>query len=231
MTQILLLTKNPLNERKIEEKLRQLGHEVFSSKILLNNFLQINDKLNYETLSIFEAIIISEKVDNSELAILLEVLKKYDLTVLRKTNEIMDEIKDKEWRDKGISNFISRNPELEVLREMLKVERSKKIDSVGKNNLKVFILGLSHDEVKLFSILYVSKRIVSRDELCMKMWDEKTNSRMSQLSVLIKKLKLKMSKLHIEGVIIETIWGRGYKLAPSLYDQIELDVDELKNIV
>ena len=231
MTQILLLTKNPLNENKIEKQLRQLGHEVFSSRILLNSFLQINDKSNYEILSLFDAIIISETIDNSELVILLKVLKKYNLPILRKTNETMDKIKNKEWRDKGISNFINRNPEIEVLREKLKVESSKKINNGKKNNLKILNLGLSHDEIKLFSILYVSKRVVSRDELCIKMWGEKTNSRLSQLSALINKLKLKMSKLHIEGVVIETIWGRGYKLGSSLYNQIELDGDELEKLL
>ncbi|OTN86683.1 winged helix-turn-helix domain-containing protein [Enterococcus faecium] len=233
MTQILLLTKNSLNEQNIEEQLRKLGHEVFSSKILLDEFLLNNDKLIYEALTIFEVVIISETVDNSELSILLKVLKKYNLTILRKTDETMDKTKEKEWRDKGISNFISRTPELEILREKLKFEGKKKSCRCSeKKKLSISTLGLSRDEIKLFCILYGYKRVVSRDELCMKMWNEKkSNSRMSQLSALTNKLKLKMSKFHIEGVIIETIWGRGYKLASSLYDQIEVDIDELERII
>ena len=36
MSQILLLTNNPLNEQIFENQLRQLGHEVFTSKVLVD---------------------------------------------------------------------------------------------------------------------------------------------------------------------------------------------------
>lgn len=72
---------------------------------------------------------------------------------------------------------------------------------------------------------------LSREELCYKIWErEQNNSTMSQLSVMVKRLKEKLSKQNVEGPIIETCWGKGYKLDESVYDQIYLDSPQVKYV-
>ena len=61
------------------------------------------------------------------------------------------------------------------------------------------------------------------------MWSkEKCNAKMSQLSVLVKNLKGKLAAQNVEGPIIKTCWGQGYKLHESVYDQIYIDSKELR---
>ena len=77
-----------------------------------------------------------------------------------------------------------------------------------QNKRELSSLILSSGEEKLFRILYQKQaNVLSREEICLKMWNKgKNNSTMSQLSVLVKHLKDKLSQQQIEGPIIETCW-------------------------
>lgn len=55
----------------------------------------------------------------------------------------------------------------------------------------------------------------------MEMWGkDKSNSAMSQLSSLVRKLRKKLEESEIEGEIIETSWGQGYRLDHQAYQQL-----------
>ncbi|MGM0341699.1 winged helix-turn-helix domain-containing protein, partial [Enterococcus sp. AZ007] len=57
--------------------------------------------------------------------------------------------------------------------------------------------------------------------LCREMWGkQKTNSTMSQLSTLVSKLKQKLEEVGLNGEIIETSWGQGYRLSEQAYQQL-----------
>ena len=54
--------------------------------------------------------------------------------------------------------------------------------------------------------------IVSRDELCMSLWGNVSQSRLAQLSSLVKNIKLKLETLEVDQEVIQTIWGKGYRV-------------------
>ncbi|MGL9727073.1 helix-turn-helix domain-containing protein [Enterococcus sp. DIV0756] len=227
MSQILLFTNNPLNEQPFEERLRQLGHEVFTTKAMIN-FCLIESSMK-DFIKIFHHIILSETLSNAEVQELLGILRAYSIPIYRKSNELLKETQLEEWKDQGITEWIEINPSIEVLRETLSsdiVKQGKVVFlSQRKDKRELSSLKLSSGEVKLFRILYRQQaNVLSREEICLKMWDRgKNNSTMSQLSVLVKHLKDKLSQQQVDGPIIETCWGQGYKLDKTVYDQIYVE--------
>lgn len=225
MSQILILTKNTLNEQIFESRLLQLGHEVFISSSMIEQCLL--DELSRIFLETFQIIIMSETITNSETKELLKRLKHYSIKIFRKTDEQFEENQLHDWEKHGIHGWISLNSEMEVLREHMSF-KTKIINSeivrlpVTRKKVPLSSLSLSAGEMKLFLILYEQhKTVLSRKELSSRMWGKNlSNSTMSQLSVLVKSLKTKLSRQNIEGPIIETCWGKGYLLEESVYDQI-----------
>ncbi|MBX8935324.1 winged helix-turn-helix domain-containing protein [Enterococcus gilvus] len=228
MSQILLLTNNPLNEQAFEERLRQLGHEVFTSKLMIN--LCLSEKSNHDVIRMFDLIILSETLANAEVKELLGKLSTSSMPILRKSDEQLDEAQLEEWNEKGLTEWIESQPTLEVLREKLSGERVRKEGNIvflPKNEEKRSLtsFSLSSGEIKLFQVLYEQqKQAVPREDLCLRIWNRgKNNSSMSQLSVMVKHLKGKLAGQGVEGPIIETCWGRGYRLHESVYDQVYMD--------
>ncbi|MDT2598699.1 winged helix-turn-helix domain-containing protein [Enterococcus hulanensis] len=228
MSQILLLTNNPLNEQAFEERLRQLGHEVFTSKLMIN--LCLSEKSNHDVIRMFDLIILSETLANAEVKELLGKLSTSSMPILRKSDEQLDEAQLEEWNEKGLTEWIESQPTLEVLREKLSGERVRKEGNIvflPKNEEKRSLtsFSLSSGEIKLFQVLYEQqKQAVPREDLCLRIWNRgKNNSSMSQLSVMVKHLKDKLAGQGVEGPIIETCWGRGYRLHEAVYEQVYLD--------
>lgn len=230
MRQILLLTKNTMNEEAFEKKIRQLGHEVFTSSLFLSRCLQ--GKLSREFVCIFQHVVLSETIDNNELKLVAENLKDIPIAVSRKSDGALSE---SEMQALGIKNVIECNPGVEVLREKLSQDKNdteNKLVFLARSEKKIPIssLVLSNAEMKLLKILYHQKggRILSRENLCRQMWNKgKSNSTMSQLSVLVKNLKTKLNTQGITGPVVETCWGRGYQLHETIYDQLFIDTAEL----
>ena len=233
MSQILLFTKNPLNEQPFEERLHQLGHEVFTTKMMID--LCLLENANNEFIRIFHQIILSETIANAEAKELVRTLKTFSIPIFRKSDEVLKEADLHEWEELGISDWIESRPSIEVLREKLScdnVRNEGKLILLPKTEDKRSLssLNLSSGELKLFRILYQQqKQTISREELCLRMWNkDKTNSSMSQLSVMVKHLKNKLAGQKIDGPIIETCWGQGYRMHGAVYEQVYVDSAELK---
>ncbi len=231
MSQILLLTNNPLNEQSFEERLRQLGHEDFTSKLMIHLCLSQNSK--HDLIRMFDLIILSETLANAEVKELLGTLSTCATPILRKSDERLEETDLEEWKEQGLTEWIVSQPTLEVLREKLSCEKVRKEGNIvflpkAEDKRPMSGFSLSGGEVKLFQLLFQQKKTVPREEICLRMWNRgKSNSSMSQLSVMVKHLKDKLAGQGVEGPIIETCWGRGYRLHESVYDQVYLDsVDE-----
>lgn len=233
MSQILLLTNNPLNEQAFEKRLRQLGHEVFTSRLLVDIILINNESKGL--IQIFDHIVVSETIANTEVIQLAKGLKEYLIPVYRKSDEPMDETQLNEWKEAGITDLIKSQPSIEVLRETLSCDKEKNdekivfLQSVAKKR-SISSFSLSSGELKLFTILYEQKRqTLSREEICLRIWNkQKSNSNMSQLSVMVKHLKNKLATQNVGGPIIETCWGQGYRLHESVYEQVYMDTEEIK---
>ncbi len=228
MSRILLLTKSPLSEVEFELQVEQLGHEVFSSMQLLQLCLQ--DELSLDFLSIFHQIILSETIDNLEVTRIMNKLKKYPLILLRKSNELLAEKQVQQLKREGFSDYIANQMSLETIREALSCLEKREeglFFTLPKRSPKYDLstLDLNNREMKLLRVLYEQgDTAISRDELCMVILHKKSsNSNMSQLSTLVKRLKSKLAEQGVEGQIIETFWGKGYKLHASVFDQVYFD--------
>ncbi|MFR3685478.1 MAG: helix-turn-helix domain-containing protein [Enterococcus sp.] len=228
MSQILLLTNNPLNEYPIEKRIRQLGHEVFTSRELIELFQ--SKMVLSEFVQIFHSIILSETISNEEVKEIAKNMSTYSIPILRKSDKKNDEIESEEWSELGITDSLECRPSIEILREKLSFNKSENnsFSMYGNEKLPLASLSLSNSEIRLLGILYnQDQRIISRDELSQKMWNrEKSNSSMSQLSVMVKNLKAKFKSQNITGPIIETCWGQGYRLHELVYEQVDLSTKE-----
>lgn len=225
MTRILILTKNVLHEVSFEKQLRHLGNEVFTSLTIFENIMY--DQLPRDFLSMFHQVIISETIDNKEAIKLIDKLKQPSIILLRKTDECLEENRCLEWKELGLTDWVECHPTLETLRDQLICDQVELANSTllhcpTKKSIDILSLPLSVGESRLLTILYQHQKVfTSREDLCIEMWSKpKTNSTMSQLSTLVKKLKRKLEEFGVEGEIIETSWGQGYRLAEQTYSQL-----------
>lgn len=234
MGQILLLTRNVLNEQPFETKIRQLGHEIYTSEVMLNTFLV--DTSNTSMVKNFHHIILSETITNIEVQALVKNLNGMGFCILRKSDMEVTETQLEEWNNQGIAHWISTDPELEMLREFLSCQPgfSKQVDPAfpqSSERKSLADLSLSNGELKLFLLLYDHyKEVLSREEICLYMWGgRKSKSNLSQLSLMVKHLKNKLTDQHIVGPIIQTFWGRGYQLDEAVYEQVYVNYQLSKN--
>ena len=231
MSQILILSNNPLNEQPFEEQVRRLGHEVFTTKKMIDLcFLQ---KTKNEFIRIFHHIILSETLSNVEAKELAGVLSTFSIPLSRKSDEYLEDKELEEWKALGVTEWIENQPSIESLREKLSSDRTRNEEKLFyENKLSLSNLPLSDSELKLLRILYEQQeKTISREELSLRMWNrEQTNSTMSQLSVIVKRLREKLASQCITGPIIETCWGQGYRLDDAVYDQIYIPLEEIRTI-
>ena len=230
MSQILLFTNNPLNEQSFEKRLRQLGHEVFTTKGMVERCLL--KSANNAFVQVFQHIILSETIPNSEVEELIKRLNIYAIPIIRKSDELLDDEQLEDWKALGLTEWVESRPSIESLREKLSCTKDRKHDKVfllhqSEEKHPLSSLTLSVGELRLFHLLYEQdSQPFSREELCQKMWDKRnTNSSMSQLSVMVKHMRGKLAEQGIRGPIVETQWGRGYRLHDAVYDQIYIDDD------
>lgn len=232
MSQILLLTNNLLNETVIEKRLRQLGHEVFTSMKLIELILREKSTINF--IKVFHCIILSETIANTEVKQLAKKACQNSIPIVRKSDEAIDEFEMDEWKEVGIIDWLECRPSVEVLREKLYFDKKeiKEIFPALKERRSISNFSLNKSEIKLFAILYQSNtEVVSRNELCLRMWNtSKNNSRMAQLSTIVNHLKKKLSSKNINGTIVDTHWGQGYSLSKMIYEQIDVDSKVLESI-
>lgn len=129
-------------------------------------------------------------------------------------------------RSEGIHYCLSTSASLETFREVLSKQQTKKAKKIFsmKDNRNYSIeevqelLNLTKMEKRVFQELRAEEgRIISRDELCRRVWNMESNpSTQSQVSTLIKKIKDKIANLGLNSKCIKTQWGMGYMLDTSI---------------
>ncbi len=239
MRSILVLTKNVLVEQRLQEQLQRLNYEVYCSADFLNQLL-----MGIEVDPIFDihqTIILSETVANQEIQQILDTLLKQDRVVLRKFGGDPTDKEKEQLRSLGIHDYLIDGDSLDQLREQL-AEKLAKFENnqprtvlihqmPGKKDLKDLRIKFSKMEKKTLQRLIEAKgESVSRQDMCTALWDdEPNNSHLSQLSLLIKRVKHKLELEGFEDEAIETIWGYGYRLSPKVAQKIKNS--EMKNLV
>lgn len=207
--EVLLLTENVLAEEKLQNNIQQLGHEVFVNKSFLYNISNIF-YFNYDV-CIFSNTIPKSKVRK----IVANAMKGTAGLVFvcesffgRENTSILEEI------------WITQDEPLEDLKEKLEVSNDKaKIDlnqreikKIEQEVIPIADLHLSMNEQRVFSLLTTNENhVLSREEICEHVWDQNyTDSRKSQLSLLIKRINEKLKVSSLSSHEIKTLWGKGY---------------------
>lgn len=226
MGHVLILTRNILSDGELQEKLQYLNYEVFCSASLFDYLIQ--QRSYPELMNHFHIIIFSETVSNAEINFLLPLFEGRKNLLFRKTGEASET--DELLNTKEI---VTINLTMDSLREKLMdskfrhsdVSNFKKIGAEYSFNDKIKIpeqlaqLNLSKLEEKVFNELYHSNgEVITREALCNKLWGTGvTNSHLSHLSSIIKKLRTKIEKMNLSDEAIKTVWGEGYQLSEDFF--------------
>lgn len=230
MKPLLILTKNILFEQKLQNNLQTLNYEVFCSKILFEKLLHRIDITQID--ETFAGIIISDTINDEEARQLISEFRKNNL-FFRKVSTIPNETERDRIDKLGVDGWISDNSPLDQLREYLvtiladvrKGERQKTLvfsqhGELIHKEIQTILHVLSNKEKIFFQKLIDSNgEIVSRVEMSQAIWGEiPNNSHLAQMSILVKRIRWKLKELGIEEDIIETTWGKGYRLNQSRFE-------------
>ncbi|MGG5372744.1 winged helix-turn-helix domain-containing protein [Enterococcus sp. AZ196] len=199
--EILLLTENILAEENFQNKLQQLGHEVFVNKSFLQN---IEDILKFK----FDVCIISNTISKSRNERILSKISQGNMGLLFECETSFG--KENPYISK--ITWVAQDDTLETIKEKVEYAYNVKEDNFVKEDNTEKNLNLSSNEQRVFSFLSASENeAFSREKICKHVWDgDCTSSQKSQLSVLVKRINRKMKENSILTHEIRTLWGKGY---------------------
>lgn len=252
---ILIFTKNMLCEQRLQEQLQRLNHEVFVSNYFFKDaqYQLLAEKI----MDYFPFVLFSETVTDGEMLRLLPMIELQRQIILRKHESDLEQEYQKYWSNKGVKGWIYSNANIEELREQLskimekeQLEKKSQITRekcgltmlqlkqqplVQRNRvIKISDCKFANNEQRLLEVLINKKKeLCSREEICMLLWNsEPTNSKLAQLSCLIKKMKKRFKDVDIHEELIQTKWGKGYMLTDYFYEYFMADAfDERKKVV
>lgn len=211
---VLILTKCVFAEEELIKKLNLLGHEVFCSNCLFEEL--IKDTKSYPITNFFPSIIFSETLSDEEV---VKVAKNENIQhsiLFRKATTFSKNHKEYE---NGKIYFLFMNDPLEEIGEKLRKNQVQYQQNTKPSLLSFNIkdidsmLFLSNKERQVFEILCNAKRrVVSREEICQKIWSQVTNSNLAQISTIVRRIKIKLEESGFVNYDLQTIWGKGYRL-------------------
>lgn len=244
MQKILVLTRNILNEQSLQENIQRLSHEVYCT---FCDFDQLNNKVFLmNVINFFPVVIISETISDHQMAEILNVLNTKDIKVFRKVESLPDKQDREQYAALEIDGWIEASDTFEVLRE--KLERTSTSNAAqsellsGTSNINgsnQFLVAegeqflralrkLSSNERKVFYYLVsVENKTISRKAICEHIWSEElTNSQLSSLSNIVKKIRGKFQDVGIHDEIIKNHWKKGYAFTDKFWQLIQLAKSE-----
>ncbi|MGL9729337.1 winged helix-turn-helix domain-containing protein [Enterococcus sp. DIV0756] len=230
MVRILVLTKNVLAEEMLTNKLQHLNYEVFCSTSILNE-IQMNGRVS-DLVNHFPIIIIGETVSSYEMDLMLPKLKEHGQNILREVDHPLSEKEQTLLEAQGLRGAVQNSDSVESLREQLAevatqyqnkpfepvaVEKCLDADEPDSDFSAMMLINLSSLELQLLEKLRSQPgEIVSRDDLCKSLWGNVSQSRLAQLSSLVKNIKLKLEIMEVDQEVIQTIWGKGYRIRKGI---------------
>lgn len=211
---VLILTKSIFAEEELMKRLSLLGHEVFCSSHLLKG-LTVKTSI-YPIINYFPIIIFSETVSDEEVEQILKNETVHSASFFRKATTFLGNYKSQS------SEYLNMLFMDEPLEELSKKLRNNYINSQENNSLNILsfdikdldsMLLLSKQEKQVFEILYNAKGgLISREEICEKVWSQVTKSNLAQTSTIVKRIKAKLEESGFVNCDLQTIWGKGYRI-------------------
>ncbi|EOH94916.1 helix-turn-helix domain-containing protein [Enterococcus pallens] len=244
MQKILVLTRNILNEKSLQENIQRLSHEVYCT---FCDFDQLNNKVFLmNVINFFPIVIISETISDHQMVEILKVLNTKDIKVFRKVESLPDKQDREKYADLEIDGWIEAADTFEILREKLErtntssatqAEAMNSSSTINTPNQFFLAEGdqflralrkLSSNERKVFYYLVsVDNQTISRKAICEHIWSEElTNSQLSSLSNIVKKIRGKFQDVGIHDEIIKNHWKKGYAFTDKFWQLIQLAKSE-----
>lgn len=234
MRPILILTKNLVIEQTLQQQLQYLNYEVFCSVELFDRLRtgasqdETPNGVLEQFLASYQAIILSETLSDGEVQTLLPILRSKDRILLRKLGGEPSAKEEEQMKDVGITDWLIADHSIDYVREQL----SEKLAAYQTESMNIVFFypnqqdlgdveklkaSLSTREKSALSCLLEARgEVVSREALCARIWNDRpNNSRLSQTSVLIKRIKMKLELAGYDPEKLKTVWGSGYLLAKS----------------
>lgn len=224
MCQVLLLTKCSFAEQELEQQIRLLGHEVYTTSALIDLLKQ--QTVEDAFFDYFQLVLLSETIPECEKQELLPQLLGQNLKIVQKVEQQLSREELHQAQEQGISCFVAAGASMAVLRELLTIPKNeqsyqfKQISHMKRKKTELSHIRFTNMEQALLeNLIQANGEIISREELCVKIWNNQpTNSNQSQLSCLVKKIKRKLKEAGFNSECLETFWGKGYRLNKKLFE-------------
>lgn len=241
MAPILLLTKNLIVEKCLQEKIQYLNYEVFCSSEILEQLLW-RDRPNQEIARNYRAVIFSENISNEETELLISRLGMDPKKLFRKLSGVPDHSEEEALIKLGIRGIWETQP-VSYLRELLapnKIDEGKQASAVTCEthdnqllksiNIQAF---LTDTEYRIFGYLMDRRdKVISRKDAISFLWEESVSpSRLSQLSSNVQNINRKFSSRGFGDQIIVSAWGKGYHLSAKFLELCEDEDKQRTNAV
>lgn len=213
MDTILIITKNILNEVDLEYKLKQLNFAVYcvTESILSSE--------NIFVLRYFNTIIFSNNISNDEFEAGRKKISK-SKRVFRLESEYAVQNEDHSYIPLKVSTGkINKEFKLEELREAMLSGTINKVDYTKEALNKKREMSLSKKEFSVLKCLYEGHGdTVNRSKICELVWGSVSNSSLSALSNIIRRLELKVYRTYLLEKSVDTKWGAGYSLSHDAHE-------------
>lgn len=217
MQTILILTKNLLGDQKLQDELQRLGYEVFCSANLLHKILHNEDVT--QLLHQYAVIILSNTISNQEIDTLHSTEYFTDKPLIRSFFEEPSKEEKEQIKLLGITDWLTSDSSSNSIREKVAFYSKQGMDTTDylteKEKRRQLENHLTKTERRVFNCFKSGDdNVISREELCNLVWNEpQSNSRLAQLSLIISRINKKATEVsQAENRMIETVWGRGYRL-------------------
>lgn len=228
MNRILILTKNISVDTHLQKQLQKLNYEVLISVSLWDHWDHSRKLDNF--IQAFQLIFLSETISNEEAKEFGKQLRNDCL--IRIVGEVPSESTLAEWSNWYISDWIMTNASLERLREKLiykhQVLQNEFInDHLGNYPMeqrKLIVpiyfsdIHFTKLEKEIIHRLIKAKNLsLRRDALCQGWRSKNQNSKFSQLSSAVTRIRKKVVEVYGIEEAIRTLWGEGYQLSKYFY--------------
>lgn len=234
MNRILILTKNISVETYLQQQLQKLNYEVLVSVSIWEMWENVRRVDRF--MKSFQWIFLSETISDNEAQ---EFGEQFTTDCLvRIVGEEPLEATSAKWHDWHVFDWILANTSLERLREKLVYksllyqvefrEEKKELAVYGNHSLdyqkKAFPLYYSEIhftklEKDIIQRLMAAKNLsLAREELCRGWRSKNQNSKLSQLSSAVTKIRKKVAETYGIEEAVHTLWGEGYQLNTYFYN-------------
>lgn len=215
MERILIITKNTLAEKGLQEQLQLMNYEVLCHQGTTIDDILCSDGPAF--LDFFDCMIISETLSQLDYQkILADLARREKQPVILRKSEGQERLRE------GEDNILPTDASFEKLREILVTclgfpQPNQAVSSVEMLSMQLERIQWTNKERDLFRLLQENAgTCLGRETICQNLWGEYSNSTKAQLSNLTKQIREKLELSGIGGDKLVTLWGQGYRLGKGL---------------